>query len=70
VGARIVEVDYSNVDALAKAFEDNKIDTVINSLGVVHDPAPMFNLIEAADKSKTTSRFIPNFFSALLYQTE
>ncbi|KAF0320829.1 hypothetical protein GQ607_011913 [Colletotrichum asianum] len=41
-----VEIDYENVDALVKVLEEHNIDTI--------------NLIAAADKSKTTQRFVPS----------
>lgn len=63
-------MDYTNVDAIAKALEDNNIDTVINCVGVVGDPSPLYALISAADKAKTTKRFIPNLWSAILYEPE
>lgn len=60
LGARIVPVDYTSVDALAKTLEDNKVDTVISTLSGLVGPEPDFNLIAAAEKSSTTKRYVPN----------
>ena len=60
LGARIVPVDYTSVDALTKTLEDNKVDTVISTLSGLVGPEPDFNLIAAAEKSSTTKRYVPN----------
>ena len=60
IGARILPVDYTSIDALAKAFEANKVETVISTLGWPAGGELEFNLIAAADKSATTKRYIPS----------
>jgi ribosomal protein L12E/L44/L45/RPP1/RPP2 len=70
LGVRVVPVDYSNIDALVKTFEDNQIDTVINTFGVLRDSTPLFNVLKAADKSKSTKRYIPSLWSGMLYGPE
>ena len=67
---RFVAADYSNVEALVKILEDNKVDTVITTLASNMDPSPFINLIQAADQSKATRRFIPNAWSGFVYKPE
>jgi ribosomal protein L12E/L44/L45/RPP1/RPP2 len=61
IGAPIVPVDYSDVDAVVKVLEDNDIHTVISALAM-HSadgkPPTEIELIRAADRSKTTKRLI------------
>ncbi|OHW91810.1 NmrA-like family protein [Colletotrichum incanum] len=61
LGAPIIVVDYANVEATTKALEDNNIHTVISAITMLPPPgeAPReFELIRAADASKTTKRII------------
>lgn len=44
------------------ALQDNNIDTVISALGGRTPPEQEINLIQAADKSVVTSRYIPSVF--------
>ncbi|KAI8258103.1 hypothetical protein K4K58_003540 [Colletotrichum sp. SAR11_239] len=57
-----LEVDYENVDALVKVLEEHNIDTVISALNPESEKSSnaQINLIAAADKSKTTQRFVPS----------
>ncbi|KAI8240342.1 Oxidoreductase swnN [Colletotrichum sp. SAR 10_99] len=57
-----LEVDYENVDALIKILEEHNIDTVISALNPESEKSSnaQINLIAAADKSKTTQRFVPS----------
>ncbi|KAK4031287.1 isoflavone reductase [Parachaetomium inaequale] len=61
IGAPIVPVDYSDVDAVVKVLEDNNIHTVVSGLAM-HSadgkPPLEIELIRAADRSKATKRFI------------
>ncbi|KAI1015496.1 hypothetical protein LB504_010965 [Fusarium proliferatum] len=55
-----VTLDYSDVDAMAKALDDNNVHTVISALRVF-DPASSeaeSNLVKATAKAKTPKRFI------------
>ncbi|WAO87485.1 NmrA domain-containing protein [Fusarium falciforme] len=47
IGARILQVDYTNIEALTKVLEDLSTE-------------PEFNLIAAADKSTPTKRYVGN----------
>ncbi|KAI1244184.1 hypothetical protein MGN70_014054 [Eutypa lata] len=60
VGLPIVEVDYQSVDALVAVLEKHQIHTVISTLALhIHGVGQaQLNLIEAANKSATTKRFV------------
>ncbi|OBS22681.1 hypothetical protein FPOA_09013 [Fusarium poae] len=60
-------VDYSSVDTLVSQLEAEKIDTVISCLPIDSDESgkAQLNLIEAANQSKYTKRFIPSEFGAI-----
>lgn len=61
VGAKIIAVDYANVEATTKALEDNNVHTVISTINMMPSPGqtpPEIELIRAADASKTTKRII------------
>jgi hypothetical protein len=53
-------VDYSNVEALTRVLEDNKIHTLISALTMFPSEGEVreVELIRAADASKTTKRMI------------
>ncbi|KAH6623331.1 hypothetical protein F5144DRAFT_358142 [Chaetomium tenue] len=61
IGAPIIPVDYSDVNAIVKVLEDNNIDTVVSGIAM-HSPDGStpneFELIRAVDLSKTTRRLI------------
>ncbi|GME61320.1 putative nmra-like family protein [Neofusicoccum parvum] len=56
----VIAVDYSNVNNLRTALEENQVHTVICALMVMDETAgqSQINLIKAADKSSSTKRFI------------
>ncbi|RKK31762.1 hypothetical protein BFJ67_g15080, partial [Fusarium oxysporum f. sp. cepae] len=63
LGARVVTVDYSDVDSLASILEERNVEIVISTVNNISgDNSSEVNLIRAADKSKTTKRFIPSYF--------
>ncbi|KAI0403795.1 NAD(P)-binding protein [Xylaria palmicola] len=63
IGAAIIGVDYSNVEALTHVLEANNVHTLISTLtfrsqeGVV---SPDGQLVLAADASKPTKRYVSN----------
>ncbi|KAI7759078.1 hypothetical protein LZL87_012817 [Fusarium oxysporum] len=59
IGARIVAIDYSNVQALTKLLEDEKVEVVISTLNLVTGADPELSLIKAAEASRVTKRYIP-----------
>ncbi|KAH6974334.1 hypothetical protein BKA56DRAFT_490357 [Ilyonectria sp. MPI-CAGE-AT-0026] len=62
VGVPIIVVDYTSVDALKKVFEDNSIETVISALSTMPEAGvpPEVNMVQAAQASKVTRRFVPS----------
>ncbi|KUJ18607.1 NAD(P)-binding protein [Mollisia scopiformis] len=63
-GARLVAVDYEEVAALTKILEDNNAHTIISTLAMMPNDAGSLeqNLIQAANTSKMTKRFVPSEF--------
>ncbi|KAK5788568.1 hypothetical protein VI817_009526 [Penicillium citrinum] len=63
-------VDYDDISAMTKQLEQHNVHTVISAIGLISEETSrsQLNLIEAADKSKSTARFIPSEFSFI--QTE
>ncbi|KAH7269206.1 uncharacterized protein BKA55DRAFT_629931 [Fusarium redolens] len=57
-------VNYSDVDALTAILEIEQVDTIISGLPIDNDESgqAQLNLIEAADRSKYTKRFLPSEF--------
>lgn len=51
--------------AMTRELEHHDIHTIISTIGLVSDETSQsqLNLIEAAEKSTTTQRFIPSEFS-------
>ncbi|EGE05310.1 hypothetical protein TEQG_04465 [Trichophyton equinum CBS 127.97] len=60
-----VEVDYNDISSLAASLEKHNIDTVICAIGMISPEAgqSQVNLIQAAEKSSVTKRFIPSEYS-------
>ncbi|KAF2678502.1 NAD(P)-binding protein [Lentithecium fluviatile CBS 122367] len=56
----ILAVDYNDVDALTKVLEDNNVEVVISAIFIFDETssATEINVVKAAEKSKTTTRFI------------
>jgi nucleoside-diphosphate-sugar epimerase len=64
-------VNYSDVDALTAILEMEQVDTIISGLPIDNDESgqAQLNLIEAADRSKYTKRFLPSEFG-MVYTKE
>lgn len=60
LGARIVPVDYSNPDSVVTLLQDNNVHTLISALGGRSPPEQEHSLIQAADRSSVTKRYIPS----------
>ncbi|EEY16168.1 conserved hypothetical protein [Verticillium alfalfae VaMs.102] len=60
LGARIIVADYSNADELAKQLQDNNVLTVVSALSSQAPLEQELALIQAAQKSSTTIRYIPS----------
>lgn len=63
--AQHVQMDYNDIMAMTRELEHRNIHTIISTIGLVSDETSQsqLNLIEAAEKSTTTQRFIPSEFS-------
>ncbi|RSL57706.1 hypothetical protein CEP53_006377 [Fusarium sp. AF-6] len=64
IGAKILPVNYADVDGLTKVLEDNNIETIISTLNTMGVAEPELNLIAAADRAKSTKRFVPSIWGA------
>ncbi|OQE80460.1 hypothetical protein PENNAL_c0046G00074 [Penicillium nalgiovense] len=60
-----VQISYDDIPSMARALEQHNIHTIISAIGLVSDEASQsqLNLIEAAEKSASTKRFIPSEYS-------
>jgi hypothetical protein len=63
--------DYSDVGSLTNLLERNGIDTVVSAMPLTDDDTSnsQLNLIQAADQSSSTKRFIPSEYG-ILYNEE
>ncbi|BCR97538.1 uncharacterized protein AKAW2_30857S [Aspergillus luchuensis] len=68
--ARLVVVDYDNVQNLTEALEEYKVSDVICTINAYGSSLPERNLIRAAENSSTTKRFIPSIFAGFAYPTK
>ncbi|KAF5865112.1 hypothetical protein ETB97_005353 [Aspergillus alliaceus] len=68
--ARLIVVDYDNIEGLKDTLESNNIGTVICTINANGSSLPERNLVSAAEKSSATSRFIPSIFAGLEYPTK
>lgn len=60
-----MQIDYSDISATAAQLEKYDVHTVICAIGLISQEASeaQVNLIQAADRSTTTKRFIPSEYS-------
>ncbi|KAJ5788369.1 hypothetical protein N7457_003359 [Penicillium paradoxum] len=60
-----VQIDYDDIPSMAHELERHTIHTIISAIGLVSDETSQsqLNLIEAAERSASTKRFIPSEFS-------
>ena len=58
LGAPILAVDSHDVDALTQLFEKHNVHTIISTFGMNGPTPPELELIQAAEASQTTKRFI------------
>ncbi|KAK6824908.1 NAD(P)-binding protein [Apiospora arundinis] len=61
-GARLLAVDYDDVNRLTSVLEANRIEMVISTISPVGGFPPELNLIQAAEQSECTKRFIPSMW--------
>lgn len=61
--SRYLVADYSNIDELQNVLEANDVHTVISAVSMENGGGEsQMNLIEAAERSKSTRRFMPSEF--------
>ncbi|KAF4486466.1 Oxidoreductase BOA1 [Colletotrichum fructicola Nara gc5] len=63
----LVQVDYEDVESLVKVLDSHNIETIVSAISMHSEPSlkSQLNLIDAAEASKTTRRFIPSEFGVL-----
>lgn len=59
IGVPIIAVDYSNVENVVNILESHNIDTLISTVDSNAGPGPELVLIQAAEQSSVTKRYIP-----------
>ncbi|KAJ5156757.1 hypothetical protein N7492_009560 [Penicillium capsulatum] len=59
--AQQVQINYEDIPSATRALERHNVHTIISAIGLVSEDTSQsqLNLIEAAEQSKTTERFIP-----------
>lgn len=64
-GTLYVQIDYNDVPALTRQLEHHNIHTIISAIGLISEETSnsQMHLIEAAEKSEVTKRFIPSEYS-------
>ncbi|KAJ9416826.1 hypothetical protein QL093DRAFT_2580907 [Fusarium oxysporum] len=62
IGARVLQVDYSDIDNIKTLLEHHKIDTVISALSAKAIGLYEMNLAVASEKSNVTTRYIPSIW--------
>ncbi|CAK7214089.1 hypothetical protein SEUCBS140593_002062 [Sporothrix eucalyptigena] len=65
LGARILSANYGNVGDLTELLVSNNIEIVISTIDLSTSNSAELNLIDAAERSSVTKRFIPNDWSLL-----
>ena len=58
LGAPILAVDSHDVNALTQLFEKHNVHTIISTFGMNGPTPPELELIQAAEASQPTKRFI------------
>ncbi|KAF4415001.1 hypothetical protein F53441_14677 [Fusarium austroafricanum] len=61
-GAQVIAVDYTDADKLAATLETNSVETIISTINSLGDISAELSLIQAAEKSASTKRYIPSIW--------
>ncbi|KAF4816051.1 Oxidoreductase BOA1 [Colletotrichum siamense] len=63
----LVQVDYEDRESLVKVLHSHNIETIVSAISMHSEPSfkSQLNLIDAAEASKTTRRFIPSELGVL-----
>ncbi|KXJ85568.1 hypothetical protein Micbo1qcDRAFT_198786 [Microdochium bolleyi] len=71
-GVRFIPIDYSDIEAATRVLEEHNIHTVISALSFMPGSGDNYEdrLIQAADVSKTTKRFIPSNWGTKLHDND
>lgn len=56
----MISINYDDVVSVVSTLEENRIDTLISTLGSTFGVDPELALIQAADMSAVTRRYIPS----------
>lgn len=61
----MVQINYDDVSSMSKTLKVHNVHTIISAIGLISDKTSQsqLNLIDAAEKSTTTKRFMPSEFS-------
>ncbi|KAJ5273483.1 hypothetical protein N7478_008608 [Penicillium angulare] len=64
-GVQVVQINYDDVSSMANTLENYNIHTIISAIGLLSDETSQsqLNLIDAAEQSPATKRFIPSEYS-------
>jgi hypothetical protein len=62
LGARVLAVNYGDINGLITVLETNKVGTVISTIDMVQGVESEHALIQAAAKSSVTKRYIPSIW--------
>lgn len=65
-----IQINYNDLDSIVETLEKHAVHTVISAIGIYTDEAAQsqMNLVQAAEKSSVTKRFVPSEYSFI--QTE
>lgn len=68
---KVVTVDFTDIDDLRNILEQHEVHTIISAVSLQSEDSgrSQMNLIDAADQSQCTRRFMPSEFGAH-YKTE
>lgn len=66
----MIQVDYNDIDSLSRLLEEQSVQTIVSviSLETEEGVQSQLNLLQAAEKSSKTNRFIPSEFSTIVAQ--
>ncbi|PVI03450.1 NAD(P)-binding protein [Periconia macrospinosa] len=68
IGVPVLQAPYSDQDAFVKLLEEHKIDTIISTISNYgNSHSTEISIIEAAELSGVTKRYIPSIWSAFDY---
>ncbi|PYH32688.1 uncharacterized protein BO87DRAFT_398541 [Aspergillus neoniger CBS 115656] len=65
-----IQINYNDLDPIVETLEKHAVHTIISAIGIYTDEAAQsqMNLVQAAEKSSVTKRFVPSEYSFI--QTE